>query len=102
MAHLRSKVLVVAMFASAALAVAAQVIAPNANLRVEGIPPIPAGLAAQVAPYTEFKPTTVVDWHPERRELIVARRADDVTQLHRVAVPGAEPQQLTTFAEPVR
>jgi dienelactone hydrolase/Tol biopolymer transport system component len=102
MAHLRSKVLVVAMFASAALAVAAEVIAPNANLKAEGIPPIPAGLATQVAPYTEFKPTTVVDWHPERRELIVARRADDVTQLHRVAVPGAEPQQLTTFAEPVR
>ena len=58
--------------------------------------------AAKVAPYTEFKPTAIASWHPERRELIVARRAGNVTQLHRVAAPGSEPQQLTAFSEPVR
>ena len=54
---------------------AAQYVAPNPNLKAEGIPPIPAALAAKVAPYTEFRPTTAVSWHPVARELIVARRA---------------------------
>ena len=65
------------------------------------MPPVPAELAARVAPYTGFAPTTVVDWHPEKLELIVARRAGNLTQLHRVASPGAEPRQITSFAEPV-
>ena len=77
-------------------------IEPNANLRAESIPPIPAALAAKVAPYTEFKPATAVSWHPRTRELVVARRAGNTTQLHRVAKAGAELEQLTDFAEPVR
>ena len=95
-------VLLIAALASATLALADDVVAPNANLKAEGIPPIPAALAAKVAPYTEFKPTTAVAWHPQKRELIVARRAGSVTQLHLVASPGAEPKQLTAFPEPVR
>ena len=94
--------LLIAALASATLALADDVVAPNANLKAEGIPPIPAALAAKVAPYTEFKPTTAVAWHPQKRELIVARRAGSVTQLHLVASPGAEPKQLTAFPEPVR
>src|SRR5512144_1416783 len=86
----------------AASASADEFVAPNANLRAEGIPPISAALAAKVAPYTEFKPTTAVSWHPKERELVVARRAGNVTQLHRVAKPGDEPQPITRFAEPVR
>ncbi|MEO7499652.1 MAG: prolyl oligopeptidase family serine peptidase, partial [Casimicrobiaceae bacterium] len=58
--------------------------------------------AEQVAPYTEFRPAMAVSWHPVKRELVVARRAGNVTQLHRVARPGEEPAQLTDFAEPVR
>jgi hypothetical protein len=43
-----------------------------------------------------------VSWHPQKRELVVARRAGNTTQLHRVAAPGAELAQLTDYAEPVR
>ena len=88
--------------AVAADAHAADLLAPNANLKADGLPPIPAELAAKVAPYTEFKPATAVSWHPQKRELIVARRAGNTTQLHRVAAPGAELVQLTDYAEPVR
>ena len=95
-------VLLIAALASATLALADDVVAPNANLKAEGIPPIPAALAAKVAPYTEFKPTSAVAWHPQKRELIVARRAGSVTQLHLIAAPGVEPKQLTAFPEPVR
>ncbi|MDQ2961802.1 MAG: prolyl oligopeptidase family serine peptidase [Pseudomonadota bacterium] len=87
---------------AASLSFAADVIAPDINLKTEAVPPIPAALAAKVAPYTEFKPTTIVSWHPQRREMIVARRAGNVTQLHRVTAPRREPEQLTAFSEPVR
>ena len=87
---------------TAALVSAADVVAPNPDLTAEGVPPIPAALAAKVAPYTEFRPATAVSWHPTKRELIVARRAVNTTQLHRVAEPGAELRQLTDFTEPVR
>jgi len=83
-------------------ALAADVVAPNANLKAEGIPPIPAAIVDKVAPYTEFRPTTAVSWHPTARELVVARRAGNVAQLFRVAKPGDAPRQLTDFAEPVR
>ena len=92
----------VALAACAAVAAAADVIAPNAHLVAENIPPIPAALAAKVAPYTEFKPALAVSWHPVERELVVARRAVSTTQLHRVAAPGGELVQVTDFAEPVR
>jgi dipeptidyl aminopeptidase/acylaminoacyl peptidase len=91
-----------AMLVVAVASRAADVVVPNPNLKTENIPPIPAALAAKVAPYTEFKPTTAVSWHPKERELLVARRAGNVVQLHRVAKPGEEPRQLTDFAEPVR
>ncbi len=91
-----------AAFAAETVAPNAGTVAPNANLTADGIPPIPASLAAQVAPYTEFRPATAVSWHPTRRELVVARRAGNTTQLHRVAKPGDEPVQITQFAEPVR
>jgi len=95
-------VLSIATLVTMASVLAAEVIAPNANLKADGIPPIPATLATKVAPYTEFKPAFAVDWHPQKRELIIARRAGNVIQLHQVATPAAEPRQLTAFAEPVR
>ena len=52
---------------SPALAQTPAVIAPNSNLRVEGIPPIPTLVAAGTATYTELKPTFALGWHPTRR-----------------------------------
>src|SRR5439155_7951069 len=86
----------------AAASVHAQEIAPNANLRAEGIPPIPAALARQAALYTEFRPRSVVSWHPVRHELLVATRATNTTQLHHVRRPLGELTQATDYAEPVR
>ena len=48
-------------FAAAVLLLAAcahvgDTVPPNPALTVQGIPPIPASLAAKVAPYTEFRP----------------------------------------------
>ena len=63
------------------------VVVPNANLKVEGIPPIPAALANEVALYTEFRPRSLASWHPVRRELVVATRATNTAQLFDVEAP---------------
>ena len=75
---------------------------PTPNLKVEGIPPIPAALAAKVAPYTEFRPRSLASWHPVKHELIVATRATNTAQLFDVRAPLGAPVQLTDYAEPVR
>jgi dipeptidyl aminopeptidase/acylaminoacyl peptidase len=81
-----------------------ETVAPNPNLFFQGIPPVPLSLARSVAPYTEFRGHSFVDWHPLRREMLVTHRKADAqtTQLFRVASPLAEPEQLTDFPDPVR
>ncbi len=75
---------------------------PNEHLTVSGVAPVPTALMQALAPYTEFRPRVVASWHPVRRELIVATRARNTAQLHRVAAPLAPLEQLTDYAEPVR
>ena len=79
-------------------------IAPNPNLVAQGIPPIPARIAAEVAKYTDFRGHAFVDWHPSRREMLVSHRqaGASTTQLFRVASPMAVPEQLTDTTDPVR
>ncbi len=74
---------------------------PNPNLTAEGIPGIPPELAARVARYQNFRAASLVDWHPTRRELLIATRFSDSAQLHRVAMPFGARAQLTFAAEPV-
>jgi dipeptidyl aminopeptidase/acylaminoacyl peptidase len=80
------------------------VIAPNDNLVVRGIPPIPASIAADVAKYTDFRGHAFVDWHPLKREMLVSHRKAGAStpQLFRVGAPMAEPEQLTDTSDPVR
>ncbi|SFD05140.1 S9 family peptidase [Massilia yuzhufengensis] len=87
--------------AGAATGQEASIAAPAAMV-LENVPPVRAGLAAQVAKYNEFKPTSYAAWHPTRLEMIVARRHDNTPQLFRVARPGAPLELMTDYAEPVR
>mgnify|MGYP000099847376 CR=1 FL=1 len=69
----------------------------NANLLVQGIPPIPASLAAQVDKYTDFRGHGFVTWHPTKAEMIVSHRApgSSVNHLFRLAAPmGKQPKTL--------
>jgi dipeptidyl aminopeptidase/acylaminoacyl peptidase len=81
----------------------AATLAPNANLVTQGIPPIPMSLVREVEKYTDFRGHSFVDWHPQRREMLVAhRRAGASTaQLFRLRAPMAELEPLTQFADPV-
>jgi len=79
------------------------IVQPNANLTVEGIPPITESLARRVALYNDFRPRSVVDWHPTKREMLVAVRTKGPTvQLHMLRAPGGELEQITDFPDPVR
>ncbi|MEP7295600.1 MAG: prolyl oligopeptidase family serine peptidase, partial [Burkholderiales bacterium] len=81
-----------------------EVVTPNANLVVQGIPPIPATLAAEVAKYNDFRGHAFVDWHPLKREMLVSHRlaGASTTQLFRISAPMAAPEQLTDTSDPVR
>jgi dipeptidyl aminopeptidase/acylaminoacyl peptidase len=75
-------------------------IAPGKNLVVKGIPEVPAGLAAALRPYTEFRAAGICSWHPVRREMLVFTQLAETTQLHEVKFPGGARTQLTFFNEP--
>ncbi|MCD2343565.1 prolyl oligopeptidase family serine peptidase [Ideonella azotifigens] len=79
------------------------VLAPNANLVVQGIPPVPMALVNSVQRYTEFRGTSFVDWHPNQREMLVAHRlaGASVPQLFRLSGPMADLEPLTEGNEPV-
>ena len=71
------------------------------NLRAEAIPPIPAALMETLNRYSEARSAYLEDWHPVRREILISTRFGDVTQLHRVAMPGGARYQLTSFPDRV-
>jgi hypothetical protein len=50
------------------------VVVPNANLVVQGIPPVPASIARAVARYNDFRGHRFVAWHPTQREMLVSHR----------------------------
>jgi dipeptidyl aminopeptidase/acylaminoacyl peptidase len=77
------------------------VVAPNENLVVEGIPPIPASLAEKAGRYTNFRSATFASWHPTRREMLISTRFADTFQIHQVKSPGAARTQLTFYKDDV-
>jgi dipeptidyl aminopeptidase/acylaminoacyl peptidase len=79
----------------------AAIIAPTENLVVEGLPAIPAKLAADVRRYTESRSALLSAWHPIRRELLISTRFGNTPQIHRVATPLGARTQLTFFDEPI-
>ena len=79
------------------------VVAPNANLVVQGIPPVPQSLADAIGRYNDFRGHGFFDWHPTQREMLVSHRkaGASTAQLFRVTTPLSEGQQLTDGVEPV-
>src|SRR5271169_268394 len=78
------------------------VVAPNENLIVEGVPPIPQALAAQADRYTNFRSAFFASWHPTKREMLIATRFADTFQIHQLKMPAGARTQLTFYADDVR
>ncbi|HUE57910.1 MAG TPA: S9 family peptidase [Candidatus Udaeobacter sp.] len=77
------------------------VIAPSDNLVVDGVPMIPASVAETAGRYASYRSANLADWHPTKREMLIATRFGDTPQLHVVNTPGGARQQLTFFADSV-
>ena len=64
-------------------------------LVADGIPAVPAELAATTRPYMEFRTATFQGWHPVDRSILILTRFGNTNQVHRVARPGADRTQLS-------
>src|SRR6267378_96671 len=93
--------LAVGVFVLAPVRAQDSVIAPSDNLVVDGVPKIPASIAETAGRYASYRNANLADWHPTRREVLVATRFADTPQLHLVKIPGGARQQLTFFADSV-
>jgi dipeptidyl aminopeptidase/acylaminoacyl peptidase len=73
-----------------------------AALVADQVPDIPMAIVEKTRPYMEFRTAGFVDWDPKTKAMIVRTRFADTSQLHRVAEPRREREQLTFANEPVR
>ena len=97
----RSLLLIALIGSAVAPQAQAPVIVPTPNLVADGIPPVPASIAAEVGRYTAWRAANLVDWHPTRRELLISTRFGNADQLHVVKTPGGARTQLTFADEPI-
>ena len=77
------------------------VITPAPNLHTDGMPELPASIAASVGRYTEFRTATFAGWHPTKRAALIITRFANTNQVHEVRFPGGDRRQLTFFPERV-
>lgn len=91
----------IAFSALGLLAARAQAAEWPANLTVEGVPVISAGLRKDAARYLEFRAAGFAGWVPGKREMLITTRFADTAQVHLVKMAGGARQQLTFGSEPV-
>ena len=65
-----------------------------AALTADGIPPVPAELAARTRPYMEFRTAGFSGWNPRDRSMLITTRFGNTAQLHRVAMPMGAREQI--------
>lgn len=80
---------------------AAEVAPKPAALIADGMPDVPAELAAATRPYMENRGAGFVGWNPVDKSMLISTRFGNTNQIHRVAVPMGDRKQLTFEAEPV-
>ncbi|HST37321.1 MAG TPA: prolyl oligopeptidase family serine peptidase, partial [Allosphingosinicella sp.] len=102
--------LALAMLAAPLAAALAQPVPPAAApvtvpkppaLIADGMPAIPAELAVATRPYMEFRTAAFAGWNSRDRSMLISTRFGSTNQLHRVAMPMGDRQQLSFESEPV-
>lgn len=89
------------LFTHPALSQKPDIIKPTDNLIVKNIPEIPTAIASEVKQYTESRSAYPTDWHPLKREMMIATRFGNTTQLHYLKMPSGARKQITFFDEQV-
>ncbi len=101
---MRLKFMLLCLVAPVAAAQGAQsdaVVEKPAAIVADGIPPVPAELAARTRPYMEYRTAGFSGWNPADRSMLIGTRFGNTAQIHRVAAPGGARTQLTFEQEPV-
>ncbi len=70
-------------------------------LVADQIPAVPLDMVERTRPYMEYRTASFVDWDPKSGAMLVSTRFADTSQLHRVAAPMRQREQLTFGSEPV-
>ncbi|MBT8082579.1 MAG: alpha/beta fold hydrolase [Gammaproteobacteria bacterium] len=73
----------------------------NGNLVMEDVPPIPAMLVDTLNRYQNVRWANLSDWTEDGQGIYIATRFGDLSQVHRVDMPGGARHQLSFFSEPV-
>ncbi len=86
---------------TAVMAQASDVVEKPAALIADGVPAIPAALAAETRPYMEFRTAGFAGWNAADRSMLISTRFGNTAQIHRVATPMGAREQLSFEVEPV-
>ncbi len=73
--------------------------APNENLVLDNIPPVPMAIVEKARRYREFRSASLQSWHPVKREMLISTRFGSVNQIHHVAMPMGARTQMTFLAD---
>ena len=93
---------ILSVFTGAPAAAEANGTAPRpAALVADQVPAIPQAIVDQTRPYMEYRTASFVDWDPKSKAMLIATRFAETRQLHRVAAPMGQREQLTFASEPV-
>ncbi len=90
--------------AAAAIATAAPAYADAAKpeaLVADGVPPVPDKVVEETRPYMENRSAGFLGWNVNDKSMLISTRFGNVNQLHRVAGPMMDRQQISFEAEPV-
>jgi dipeptidyl aminopeptidase/acylaminoacyl peptidase len=68
------------------------------NIEVQGVPPVPASLAAEVAPYSQIYGLPLAGWDPIKREIWL-KGLSSVTWISSVKSPGASPETSSIYIQ---
>ena len=103
--HIRTKKLLgVVAIAFAFTVTRAEVIttmANNGNLVMEDMPAIPAEIVESLNRYQNVRSAAFREWTEDGRGIYVSTRFGDVSQIHRVDMPGGARTQITFYDEPI-
>ena len=69
------------------------------NVKAEGLPPFPHRSSRTLAPYASSRRAILLGLAPARSRVLITTAFGTVTQIHSVAGPGMDRQQLTFFRE---
>ena len=93
--------LIALVLAVPAVADVKQRTANNGNLVMEDVPEIPAEIVDSLNRYQNVRSAAFEAWSGDGKSLFVDTRFGDVSNLHRVDMPGGARHQVTFYAEPI-